>query len=130
MIDMLTYFGEVTIASANTAAPDTLSPRIVDMIDACRMEDGPHYIRVTARVIEAPSAELTISLIGANELNGEALKTPVVLASRIFSAAEATEIKVGDTLKFGFPMEHTKYLQAKVNAKGTVKLAIAVEFGA
>lgn len=128
MIDMLTYFGEVTIASANTAAPDTLSPRIVDMIDACRMEDGPHYIRVTARVIEAPSAELTISLIGANELNGEALKTPQVLASKVFT--DHANIKVGDTLKFGFPMEHTKYLQAKVNAKGTVKLAIAVEFGA
>ena len=128
MIDMLTYFGEVTIASANTAAPDTLSPRIVDMIDACRMEDGPHYIRVTARVIEAPSAELTISLIGANELNGEALETPQVLASKVFT--DHANIKVGDTLKFGFPMEHTKYLQANVNAKGTVKLAIAVEFGA
>ena len=131
MIDMLTYFGEISISSANAAAPDVTSPRIVDMIDACRLEDSVPYLRVSARVIEVPSQDVTVSIVGGSETSGSGtaavIDSPETLALRTF---KAEGLKVGDTLKFDFPLAHTKYIQAKVNTKGTAKLAVALEFGA
>lgn len=148
MLDALTNFGEINLATAQSGG-QTVKSDVIVMIDEdeardsisavaghtvnaplngkIRAEKGPYDLRVAVYPKTAATQDITISILEGNTLSGNDIASPATVTSMTVAAAD---VKVGVPIKIGFPLSYKKYWQLAVTSTGTVKVFAGLEFGA